>query len=112
MNHTKEPLHSPEPWEYVEKHECLYDKNGNEVIDNYDYISIENAQRIVNCVNALQGIPDPSVVPELISLSNDLLEAIDSNVEHDSMDEPITRIQYIADEIGYLRALITKIKGE
>lgn len=35
-----------------------------------------NAERIVACVNALEGIADPSAIPEVIAALSDLREAV------------------------------------
>lgn len=62
--------HSPEPWS--DNSECLFDRNGKQLIGSeYDGTpggepitpNRADLERIVACVNALQGFPTEAVVP-------------------------------------------------
>ena len=64
------PKHTPGPWSYLET-------GARQILDSGGYplaslhLTAErhaNAARIVACVNACEGLADPSVVPELLAM--------------------------------------------
>ncbi len=73
---------SPEPWRWSlgcwENPESLVDRDGREVLSCREEPSSppspEDAQRIVACVNALAGIPDPE---KWVARAKDILQQAD-----------------------------------
>jgi hypothetical protein len=88
MNHTKEPWRIGPPSERGLKFSkylrpilppeaqwaiCTVKHNRHSArLDEVRQIVDANAERIVSCVNACAGIPDPSVIPEIVDLLLDL----------------------------------------
>jgi hypothetical protein len=70
--------HSPEPWT-IQFGNVLFDANGRDV--HYGYFDHQmppaNAERIVACVNALQGIENPQ---EFVQEVKEVLEATKRHV--------------------------------
>ena len=77
---------------------CLATMQGPSASDCLPVNKDANAARIVACVNACEGIADPSVVPELLAA----LQLI-SNGPHDA--------EAIADMLGQVRAILAKATG-
>jgi len=75
MNHTKEPWTTPEDGVAPFATILIEDASGDTTIaatPSDDEQCRANAQRIVACINACAGIPDPSVIPEIVDLLLDL----------------------------------------
>lgn len=107
-----ESTHTPEPWEVHEVHDNHYGDNelisrgfrssvtgkGINTGENYEMFSAEDAERIVQCVNACAGIADPEATitalktalkhceQALVSLSFDAL-----GMSHDDTREWLLR---------------------
>jgi hypothetical protein len=75
--------HTPEPWRasdttqdvsaQVEGHDCRIVHAYH--LQRFKHSAKANAQRIVDCVNACQGL-NPAAVPELLSAAKDALESL------------------------------------
>lgn len=63
MKNTK---HTPTPWRVLNRRGVICHVNGNTDIFNWPGKTEANARRIVACVNACDGIDDPSVVAEMV----------------------------------------------
>jgi len=116
------PTHTPGPW-FLEKPEGDYDAISG--VDWYDLASVvirvdgedspegqANAARIVACVNACEGLADPSVVPELVTA----LECVTDDLEAEIEDRRGSVLQRTLDRdlevVHQARAAIAKAKGE
>ena len=62
-------------------------------------IALANARRIVECVNACEGIADPSVVPELVEALLQALEALTS-ISKTATREAIKRVDAVLAKAG------------
>lgn len=69
-----------------------------------------NAQRIVECVNACEGITDPSVVKEFLTLLREL-EVIGSQRLACGNDAEMMALD-LQEKMSMIRAAITKATGE
>lgn len=64
--------HSPEPWTVIQGGDFIADREGETICkffnrDEQDYPHLTgNTERIVACVNAMEGIPDPAAYMEVI----------------------------------------------
>lgn len=94
------PKHTPTPWKVSSAgHQCNPIISGKDDVRVIAQTEAANAKRIVACVNACEGVADPSVVPEMLALLENIQRAID-----DGRVELLPHWQEIA-------PLIAKAKG-
>lgn len=117
------PMHTPGPWGVVPGHSVLDIVAGGGAIatttggvywEPYSGVQEANARRIVDCVNACEGIADPSVVPELVAA---LEEARDSLAfAHKELTArgliPQEDAQLLSDRIVDASTALAKIGGD
>ena len=104
-----ETKHTPGPWSVG----YFCDIRANDgyhslatVSSHYGLPGGANARRIVECVNACEGLADPSVVPELLALMQDVLPILESmDHQREEGDEPMPLIDQV-------RAAIAKATGK
>lgn len=108
------PNHTPGPWKHEPEIEARYDSMTGEkrerrsewVTSAQGHVALAssicdapvNAQRIVACVNACEGIADPSIIPELIHWVQEVVGLGDNSSE-------------MRDCVEYLRNLLARSKG-
>lgn len=104
--------HTPGPWSYTEA-DGFRGPSGQLlacIIDSRSTTTVEqeaNAERIVACVNACEGIADPSCVPEMLRVAGRILAAHESGNNGMIMGEAVL-CPYFATALKYL---IDKAEG-
>ena len=106
--------HAKEPWKASECYVCTMSSREIADCDSIDEtdcsICQANAARIVACVNALAGVPDPAAVAELVEAARGLNEPMRRYMSHltwTSGDE-----QMLIDAAIALRAALAKFRAQ
>lgn len=116
MNHT------PEPWSFIERGDCGAGAEADLSVEKDDalrgYLSLDDARRIVACVNACAGIPTEQIEQMRFSLPlayyemrkqrDELLAVLEALLD---MDVSYHRGPKVEDAVSVARAAISSVKG-
>lgn len=110
--------HTPTPWSVVIDTDSDGHPTGFARVFPQDahwsdeYFNVEDAERIVACVNACEGLADPSVVPELLAALKDV---VNQNKAFVQMLAPNHRSELSSDPLSLAcnraEAIIAKAEG-